>query len=395
MSKAIRKGLQQLKPLRRKLTSESKDIYTGSAPLGALKLVVIAADIDSDAIDGRMILMLREEGFSVTCLPSITSCEQFVDEIERIDDELERSDFYAVVAFSRAASFALQRFEKPSWPNLRALIAYYPDQVGREGHFPDKSHVRIHLASSQTLSIDFTGSKYYCYQYPFSKVGFAEYNSETYDEIDARLAWSRTLSALRTGFDIPNYIEHVWDHYLKMDYSENTLQGALQRLSGDVYVNYIPVILGGGKCSLFLPRSIINLLTLRLRRLTGNGRKDVIAFHKEYFTHKNPSSLQMRLVSRTVGSDHIVDEVHVAFRHTQEIPWLLPNVPATGKDVEIIIISIATIHGGEITHVHTYWDQASVLTQIGLLDAKKLPVHGAQSAAKVLNEDLPFENQGA
>lgn len=109
--------------------------------------------------------------------------------------------------------------------------------------------------------------------------------------------------------------------------------------------------------------------------------------------HKNPFSLSMRLVSRTVGSDHVVDEVHVAFKHTEEIPWLLPDVPATGKDVELIIITIATIRGGEITHIHTYWDQASLLTQIGLLESTGLPIHGIQSAAKVLDETLPFFNE--
>lgn len=250
MSNLIRKGTRHLKPLRRKLASETEDIYTGSAPLGALKLVVIAADLDPGVFDRKMVLMLREEGFSVTCLPPITSCQHFTDEIEKVDDELERSDFYALIAFGKAASIALQEFEKPSWPNLRAVVAYYPDEIGHESRFPDKFHVRVHLASSQSPSTTYTGTGYYCYQYPFSKVGFAECNNANYDEIDARLAWSRTLAALREGFDIPNYIEHVWDQYVRMDYSENALEGAMQTLSHDVYINYVPVILGGTLCLL-------------------------------------------------------------------------------------------------------------------------------------------------
>ncbi|KAI5303303.1 hypothetical protein KEM56_007694 [Ascosphaera pollenicola] len=369
MANFLRKGTQRLELLRRKLASGTEDIYTGSAPLGAKQLVVIAADVDPVMFDKKMVRMLREEGFSVTCLPPIKSSQQFTDLIEKVDDELERSDFYALIAFGKAASIALQQFEKPAWPNLRAMVAYYPNKIGHESSFPDNFHVRIHLANTQNPSADYAGAGYYCYQYPFSHSGFAECNNANFDEIDARLAWSRTLAALRQGFDIPNYIEHVWDQYLRMDHLENTLGDSLQTLSRDVYVNYVPVILG------------------------GRGRGKVFNFHEKYFRHQNPSSLSMRLVSRTVGSDHIVDEVHVAFRHTEEIPWLLPDIPPTGKDVEIIIVTIATIHGGEITHIQTHWDQASMLMQLGLLDPRGLPIHGGESAAKVLDEGLPFKNK--
>ena len=44
---------------------------------------------------------------------------------------------------------------------------------------------------------------------------------------------------------------------------------------------------------------------------------------------------------------------------------------------------------GKVTHEHIYWDQASVLVQIGLLDPKGLPVYGietAQQMEKILNK---------
>jgi carboxymethylenebutenolidase len=40
-------------------------------------------------------------------------------------------------------------------------------------------------------------------------------------------------------------------------------------------------------------------------------------------------------------------------------------------------------------HEHIYWDQASVLVQLGLIDSESLPVAGAETAHKVLDVSLP------
>jgi carboxymethylenebutenolidase len=45
--------------------------------------------------------------------------------------------------------------------------------------------------------------------------------------------------------------------------------------------------------------------------------------------------------------------------------------------------------GDKLAHEHIYWDQASVLAQIGKLDPAGLPIAGAQTAAKVLDNTLP------
>jgi carboxymethylenebutenolidase len=94
-------------------------------------------------------------------------------------------------------------------------------------------------------------------------------------------------------------------------------------------------------------------------------------------------------VSRTVGENQIVDELVISFTHTTMIDWFLPGVAPTGKFVEVAVAVIAGFKDGKISHEHIYWDQASVLVQIGLLDPKGLPVSGAESARKVLNPKLP------
>lgn len=134
----------------------------------------------------------------------------------------------------------------------------------------------------------------------------------------------------------------------------------------------------------------------------GVGYKDLHRFYRDYFIDCNPPSLKMRLVSRTVGTDRVVDEMIMSFRHTQEMPWMLPEVAPTDKIVEVALVVVVCIRGGKLYHEQIYWDQASVLVQIGLLDPKlvpngngkeRLPVVGADSARKVLDESSVQSNQ--
>lgn len=111
------------------------------------------------------------------------------------------------------------------------------------------------------------------------------------------------------------------------------------------YVNHIPTLTG------------------------GIGAPELLRFYRDFFIPCNPASMTNKLLSRTIGSNRIVDEMYITFTHDREIPWLLPGVPPTGKKVEIAMVGVVKIRGGKLCHEHLYWDQASVLVQIGLLDA--------------------------
>jgi hypothetical protein len=134
----------------------------------------------------------------------------------------------------------------------------------------------------------------------------------------------------------------------------------------------------------------------------GIGTQALRHFYEHHFLGKLPPSMRIRLLSRTTGADRVVDELYVSFEHSQEIPWMLPGVPPTNKRVEIIIVSIVSLRGGRLYSEHTYWDQASVLVQVGLLDPKlvpqsaqgvdRLPVVGREAARRILHE-YPEEEQ--
>jgi carboxymethylenebutenolidase len=93
-------------------------------------------------------------------------------------------------------------------------------------------------------------------------------------------------------------------------------------------------------------------------------------------------------ISRTIGDDQVVDEMVFTFTHTVAMDWMLPGIAPTGKRVEIPLVAIIRFREGKLAHEHIYWDQASVLVQLGLLDAGTLPVAGVETARKALDPTL-------
>jgi carboxymethylenebutenolidase len=120
------------------------------------------------------------------------------------------------------------------------------------------------------------------------------------------------------------------------------------------------------------------------------GRDGVRNFYKNHLVGKFfPPDVKMTNVSSTVGDTQIVDELVISFTHTTPIDWMLPGVAPTGKPVEIAVAVVVGFKDGKISHEHIFWDQASVLLQIGLIDPKGLPVVGAESTRKLLDPKLP------
>lgn len=144
------------------------------------------------------------------------------------------------------------------------------------------------------------------------------------------------------------------------------LDTTLATMSDDPHLNHVPTMAG------------------------GVGADGVRAFYANHLVGKFfPPDVTMTELSTTVGDSSIVQEVAITFTHTVPVDWLLPGVPPTGKPVEMVVAVVVGFRDGKITHEHIYWDQASVLVQIGLLDPAGLPVGGAEVARKVVNPRLP------
>ena len=147
------------------------------------------------------------------------------------------------------------------------------------------------------------------------------------------------------------------------------IEAAMATMTDNPYVNHVPVMTG------------------------GVGRDGVRQFYSDHLVGKFfPPDAEMINVSRTVGGDQVVEELVINFTHTVPIDWMLPGVQPTGKRVEAAVVVIIKFEEGKVAHEHIYWDQASVLVQLGLLGPNGLPVSGAESARKVLDPNLPSRN---
>ena len=165
---------------------------------------------------------------------------------------------------------------------------------------------------------------------------------------------------------MPDYdLAALWEAHCRHEFETRDVDATMATMVPAPYVNHIPTIAG------------------------GVGHDQLKRFYKYHFIGANPPDTTMIPVSRTIGADRIVDEVIFRFTHTAAIDWMLPGIKPTGRTVEVPLVAIVQFRDGKVAHEHIYWDQASVLVQIGLLDARDLPVAGAETARKVLDPKLP------
>jgi carboxymethylenebutenolidase len=170
----------------------------------------------------------------------------------------------------------------------------------------------------------------------------------------------------------PSYdLEALWEQHCLYEFGERDVPKTMATMVDEPYVNHIPTMTG------------------------GVGAKQLARFYQHHFVNSNPKDTKIIPVSRTVGADRLVDEVLFCFTHDVEIDWMLPGVKPTGKYVEVPLVAIINFRGDKLVHEHIYWDQASVLAQIGLLDETKLPVVGRDQARKLLDETLPSNTRMA
>jgi carboxymethylenebutenolidase len=163
----------------------------------------------------------------------------------------------------------------------------------------------------------------------------------------------------------PKFLSDLWEEHMRCEFATHNTEDTLATMVEDAYVNHIPVLTG------------------------GVGKEALREFYSKRFIPQMPPDTEVTPVSRTVGADQLVDEMIFKFTHTIRMDWMLPGIAPTGKRVEVPLVAIVRFRGNKLAHEHIYWDQASVLVQLGLLDSSSLPVAGIESTRKVLDNSLP------
>ncbi|MFN2578942.1 MAG: dienelactone hydrolase family protein [Pyrinomonadaceae bacterium] len=235
--------------------------------------------------------------------------------------------------------------------------------AGKDKYCPPAAQQQIHAAlDSNSLAT--------IHEYPQQDHAFGRSGGEHYDAPSAELANLRSLEFFMRhlageGFaNAQKSLSDRWDEHVKYEFATRHTEDTLKTMVDDAYVNHVPVMTG------------------------GVGLEQLREFYSKRFIPQMPPDTSMRPVSRTIGTDRVVDEMVFEFTHTIKMDWMLPGLEPTNKHVKIPLIVVVHFRDGKLAHEHIYWDQASVLVQLGLISAASLPVAGVETAEKVLDPKL-------
>lgn len=148
----------------------------------------------------------------------------------------------------------------------------------------------------------------------------------------------------------------VFDQHLRCEFDMHDASATVATMTEDPHLYHVPTMAG------------------------GNGKTEVYEFYRDHFVGQWPKDTAFIRVSRTVGEAQLVDELIVSFTHDVVMDTLLPGVAPTGKHVTLPHVAVVKFVNGRVAHEHIYWDQASLLAQVGLLDTSTLPITGAEQA---------------
>jgi carboxymethylenebutenolidase len=236
--------------------------------------------------------------------------------------------------------------------------------AGHDQYCPPSAQEQIHQAlDTHPLT---TLHVYEGQDHAFARIGGAHFDARS-----AELAHLRTLEFFVRHLGGPGATNasqrlfELWDEHVKYEFATRNTEDTLATMVEDAYVNHVPVLTG------------------------GIGHDQLREFYSQRFIPQMPPDTRMTPVSRTIGVERVVDEMVFEFTHTIKMDWMLPGLAPTGKHVKVPLVVIVHFRDGKLAHEHIYWDQASVLVQLGLLNDGNLPVAGVESAEKVLDPILP------
>src|SRR6201987_5663429 len=223
---------------------------------------------------------------------------------------------------------------------------------------PPEARAQITAAFAKRPDVEF-------YLYPGCDHAFAAPERASFNKPATLMAHSRSIALFRKVLGPHHDLSSLWDKHTELEFARPRAEATRGTMVAETEVNPIPTITG------------------------GVGYRDLLRFYKNHFIPKTPQDTKLIPISRTIGADRVVDEMLFCFTHDIEIDWMLPGVAPTGKYVEIPLVAIVRFRGDKLYNEHIYWDQSSVLVQIGALDPASLPVAGVATANKLVDESLP------
>ena len=152
----------------------------------------------------------------------------------------------------------------------------------------------------------------------------------------------------------------LFDEHVGNEFEAKDVDATMRTMVEEPYVWHVPALAG------------------------ASGGEEVRRFYSTRFIGHTPADAALRPIARTVSADRVIDEFIFEFTHDIEIPWLLPGVAPTGRTARVPMIVVMGFEGDKVAYEHIYWDQATLLVQLGLLDPSGLPVAGVEQADSLL-----------
>jgi carboxymethylenebutenolidase len=316
--------------------------------------------------------------------PSLLLLAERIDDVARRAADLFAEEGYEVMAFDAAhvpkahTSLGLRpgtggKVAVLGGPGAVALAEgpvdaaclFLPAQV------PDLSRIRcpasVHVAGGEVPALrDLAASRpdFSVHFYPDAAPDFYFAGSPGYHRPSAQLAHSRVLALLRRSVGPRFDLEALWERHLWFEFDRRDPEGTMTTMVADPVNMNVPVMTG------------------------GVGHDGVLRYYREQFLGQMPADCRVVPVSRVVGSDRLVDEHLLCFTHDRVMDAMLPGLAPTGKYVELAMVVIVQFRGDKVAGEHIYWDQASLLAQVGALDPGRLPIGGRDNARKLLDETI-------
>lgn len=152
----------------------------------------------------------------------------------------------------------------------------------------------------------------------------------------------------------------IFDEHVSSEFEAKDIDATMRTMVEEPYVWHVPVLTG------------------------ASGGKEVRRFYSTQFIGHTPADAILHRISRTVSADRVVDEFVLEFTHDTEIPFMLPGIAPTGRKARVPTVVVMGFEGDKVAYEHIYWDQATLLVQLGLLDPSGVPVSGDEQADRLL-----------
>jgi carboxymethylenebutenolidase len=241
-------------------------------------------------------------------------------------------------------------------PSIRCPMLFH--FAGEDAHCSPDARETMLAAFADRPQLD-------AHVYPGCEHAFATPGRPHFDKPSATMAYSRTVALLRGTLGPIHDLNMLWERHCYYEFATRDVDAIMPTMVAQPYVNHVPTMTG------------------------GVGHDELKRFYRYHFVNSNPEDTRLIPISRTIGADRIVDEFVFCATHDREIDWLLPGLAPTGKYFEVPMLAVVCFRGDKLYNEHIYWDQASVLVQIGVLDPTGLPVSGIQTAKKLIDETQP------